>query len=111
MTSTKEKIPVHELVYEMDHNEINQAAIDLLYKLLDCCTLNLVSQLTGITRPTLYRWMDEKLPLDAMDYRQSTWFILVVETSPKIQALLQRGPISNPRLAKRLLDEGEDNAA
>lgn len=107
---TKEKVPLHQVLYDTDHNDINQAAIDLLYKLLECCTLNLVSQLTGVTRPTLYRWMDEKLPLDAMDYRQSAWFILVVETNPKIQALLKRGPVSNPRLAKRTL-EGDSNAA
>lgn len=93
------------LLHAMDHNDINQEALNYLDKLLDRCTLNLVSSLTQITRPTLYRWLDEQLPLEAMNPRDSAWFIVMCETSPKLQLLLERGPLSNPRLAKRLTDE------
>lgn len=96
---------VHPLMHQLDENEINQAALNLLDKLLERCTLNLVSNLTRITRPTLYRWLDESLPLDAMNARDAAWFIVMCETSPKLQLLLSRPPSSNPRLAKRLTDE------
>lgn len=92
-------------MHSMKHNDINQVAIDKLDELLDRCTLNLISSLTGITRATLYRWLDTKLPLDAMNYRDSAWFILVCETSPKVRMLLDRPPLSHPRLAKRVIDE------
>lgn len=96
-------------LHKLTPNEINQAALDYLDYLLERATLNLVAKLTGITRPTLYRWLDESLPLDAMNYRDSAWFILVCETSPKMQVLINSGPLSHPRLAGRLLEEGEDN--
>ncbi len=88
---------------------INQMAFDKLEELLTRCTLNLVTQLTGISRPTLYRWLDPDRSLEEMNYRDSAWFILVCETSPKVKMLLDRPPLSHPRLAKRLLEEGEDN--
>ena len=91
-------------LYNIDPINNNQMAIDKLDQLLQRATVNLVSQLTGITRTTLYRWLDTSLPLDAMNYRDSAWFILVCETSPKIQMLLQRGPLSHPRMAKRIID-------
>ncbi len=93
------------LLHAMDHNDINQEALNLLDKLLQRCTLNLVSSLTQVTRATLYRWMDASLPLDAMNVRDAAWFIVMVETSPKLKMLMERGPLSNPRLAKRLTDE------
>lgn len=99
-----------QTLYKLSPNEINQTALEYLDHLLDRCTLNLVSKLTGITRPTLYRWLDESLPLDAMNYRDSAWFILFCDTSPKMQVLINSGPLSHPRLAGRLLAEGEDNA-
>lgn len=102
MVTKKALIP---LLHAMDHNDINQAALGYLDKLLDRCTLNLVSSLTQITRPTLYRWLDEDLPLDVMNVRDAAWFIMMVETSPKLQMLMERGPLSNPRLAKRLIDD------
>ena len=86
---------------------INQIAYDKLQELLTRCTINLVTQLTGVSRPTLYRWLDPNLALEEMNYRDSAWFILVCETSPKIQMLLTRPPLSHPRLAKRMLDEQE----
>ena len=92
-------------LYNMQPNEINQVAIDKLDEMLDRCTINLIAALTGITRTTLYRWLDPKLPLDVMDYKQAAWLILVCETSPKIQLLLSRPPLSHPRLAKRITDE------
>lgn len=94
-------------LHAMDHNEINQAALDILAHLMERATLNLISSLTQITRPTLYRWLDESLPLDAMNVRDAGWFIVMCESSPKITMLRQRAPLSNPRLAKRLTDEVE----
>lgn len=108
MTSSKQYLP---LLHAMDHNDINQAALNLLDKMLDRCTLNLVSQLTGITRPTLYRWQDDSLPLDVMNVRDAAWFIMMCETSPKTRMLLARDPLSNPRLAKRLTDEVDNDDA
>lgn len=101
---------VSPLMHQLDENEINQAALNYLDKLLERCTLNLVSNLTRVTRPTLYRWLDETLPLDAMNARDAAWFIVLCETSPKIKLLLSRPPSSNPRLAKRLTDEVSDDA-
>ncbi len=95
-------------MHSMRPAEINQLAYDKLNELLERCTLNLVTHLTGISRPTLYRWLDPELSLEEMNYRDSAWFFLVCETSPKVQMLLTRPPLSHPRLAKRLL-EGEDN--
>ncbi len=96
------------ILHALDHNEINQAALDKLDQLLERATLNLISNLTQITRPTLYRWLDESLPLDAMNVRDAAWFVVMCETSPKLQMLFERGPLSNPRLAKRLTDEVEN---
>ncbi len=97
-------------LHDMEAININQIAYDKLNELLERCTLNLVAQLTRISRPTLYKWLDTNCYLEDMNYRDAAWFILVCETSPKVQMLLARPPLSHPRLAKRLLDEGEDNA-
>lgn len=96
-------------MHNMNAIDINQIACDKLDELLKRCTLNLVTQLTGISRPTLYRWLDVDRSLEEMNYRDSAWFILVCETSPKVQMLLTRPPLSHPRLAKRLTDKVEDN--
>jgi len=93
-----------DLLHSMDHNEINLAALALLDKLLERCTVNLISQLTGITRVTLYRWLDVEVPLESMNVRDAAWFIMLCETSPKLKMLLARAPLTNPRLAKRLTD-------
>jgi len=98
-----------EKLHDMDALNINQIAYDKLNELLERCTINLVCQLTRISRPTLYRWLDTDRSLEEMNTMQAAWFILVCETSPKVQMLLQRPPLSHPRLAKRLLEE-EDNA-
>lgn len=97
------KTYLHQL-HAMQPDEINAAAVHLLGRLLDRCTLNLVCQLSGISRVTLYKWLDATVPLEAMNHRDAAWFILMAETSPKMQMLLQRGPLTRPRLAKRLLD-------
>lgn len=97
-------------MHSMRPIDINQIAYDKLQELLERCTINLVTQLTGISRPTLYRWLDTDRALEDMNYRDSAWFILVCETSPKVKMLLDRPPLSHPRLAKRLLEEGTDNA-
>ncbi len=94
-------------MHNMSPAEINQVAYDKLVHLLEHCTINLVSTVTNITRPTLYRWLDPERSLEEMDYKQAAWFILVCETNPKIQMLLQRGPLSHPRLAKRFIDSQE----
>ena len=97
-------------MHNMQPIEINQIAYDKLQELLTRCTLNLVTTLTRVTRVTLYRWLDTERSLEEMDYKQAAWFILVCETSPKVKILLSRPPLSHPRLAKRLLDEEQDNA-
>jgi hypothetical protein len=97
-------------MYNMQPININQIAFDKLNELLQRCTLNLVTNLTGISRPTLYRWLDPERSLEEMNYRDSAWFILVCETSPKVKMLLSRPPLSHPRLAKRITDGVEDNA-
>ena len=96
-------------MHNMQPIDINQIAFDKLNELLTRCTLNLVTQLTGISRPTLYRWLDPELSLEEMNYRDSAWFILVCETSPKVQMLLTRPPLSHPRLAKRITDGVADD--
>ncbi len=93
---------VHHSLYNTDPNMINQLALVKLEVLLERATVNLISDLTGVTRTTLYRWLDEDLPLDVMNHRDSAWFILVCETSPEIKMLMDRAPLSHPRLAKRL---------
>lgn len=101
---------VTEALHALSDNDINQKALNYLDKLLERCTLNLVTQLTRVSRPTLYRWLDEDLPLEAMNPRDAAWFIVMCETSPKVTMLLDRAPLSNPRLAKRLTDEVDNNA-
>lgn len=102
--ATKPKQHLAEL-HSMEPNDINQVALTILDRLLERCTLNMVTKLTGITRVTLYKWLDESLPLDAMNHRDAAWFILVCETSPKVAMLLERAPLSKPRLAGRLLED------
>ena len=106
--ATKQKT-YHTELHNMDSNDINQVALRLLDRLLERCTLNMVTKLTGVTRTTLYRWLDESLPLDAMNVRDTAWFIMICETSPKVQMLMQRAPLSNRRLAGRLIEEEEGN--
>lgn len=105
MPKAKPKTTLLGRLHAMTATDINQEAVDLLDRLQEACTLHLISELTGIARPTLYRWLDVNRPLEAMDHRVSGWFILVCETSPKIQGLLKRGKLSHPRLAKRITDD------
>ena len=103
----KQLVPV---LHAMQANDINQAAVSMLDTLLDRCTINLITQLTGVSRATLYRWLDEDVPLEQMNYTVAGWFILICETSPKVQLLLERGAFKHKRLAKRWLDnEGEQD--
>lgn len=106
--ATKAKTYLNEL-HSMDSNDINAVAVKYLDNLLQRCTIHLVCDLTGISRTTLYKWLDESVELDAMNHRDAAWLILLYETSPKMQMLVQRGPLSNPRLAKRLIDGEDDN--
>ena len=96
-------------LHNMERNDINQIAYDRLEALLLRCTINLITQLTSISRPTLYRWLDTERALEDMNYRDAAWFILVCETSPKVKMLMDRPPLSHPRLAKRIIDEGVEN--
>jgi hypothetical protein len=95
----------------MDRVDINRKAVELLDALLERCTLNLVSKITGITRVTLYRWLDESIALDDMNPRDAAWLILQCETNPKLVLLMSKPPMSKPRLAKRVIESelGEDN--
>lgn len=95
--------PIHTLLHDMSHKAINQSALSYLYALLDRSTLNLVSTLTGITRQSLYRWLDPNLPVESISHRDAAWFILVCETSPKLQLLLSKPKATRPHLANRAL--------
>ena len=77
----------------------------MLCILIERCTLNLVTDLTGISRTTLYKWLDETVPLDQMNHRDAAWFIVYCETSPRVKLLMSRPPLSHPRLARRLLED------
>ena len=110
MTIKKIKL-IHPDLHSMQREAINQTAVTLLDALLECCTLNLISEITSISRTTLYKWLDESLPLDAMSHRDSAWFILLSETDPRLIGIMERGPVSHPRMAKQLVQEGESNAA
>ena len=109
--NTKKTKLINPELHRMEREDISQAAIDMLYALLECCTLNLVSDLTSISRTTLYKWLDESIDLEAMSHRDAGWFILMCETDPKLIGVLARGPVSHPRMAKQLVKEGESNAA
>ena len=95
---------LHEL-HARDPDWICSLAVKRLSKLLEHSTINLVQKLTGISRTTLYRWLDEDVALDKMNYRDAAWFILYCETSPRVKMLLERPPLSHPRLARKLLEE------
>lgn len=108
--ATKPKTYLED-AHTMTPEQINAAACHILFRLMERCTLNLVCDLTGISRTTLYKWLDPDVPLDSMNHRDAAWFILMAETSPKMQMLLQRGPSRRPRLARRMLDEETNNTA
>ena len=102
--ATKPNTYLHQL-HSMDAVNINAAACQVLARLLERCTLNLVCDLSGISRTTLYKWLDPDMPLESMNHRDAAWFIMMAETSPKMQMLMQRGPLQRPRLARRLLQD------
>lgn len=95
----------HQELHQLKDTEINQAALNILQWLLWRCSMNLITDLTGITRATLYRWLDPKRKLETINTRDAAWFILICETSPRVQLLLSRPPGKNPHLAKRMLDQ------
>lgn len=82
----------HTELHSMERNDINQLAVTYLDKLLQHCTLNLVQRIVGISRTTLYKWLDEDVALDDMNHYHAAWFVLQYETNPKVAMLLQRGP-------------------
>lgn len=94
-------------LHSMGEVEINEIAFQKLEHLLERCTMHLVTKLTGISRPTLYRWMDTERGLEAMNARDAAWFILLCETSPRLKMLMQRPPLSHPRLAGRLFQDAD----
>lgn len=95
-------------LHSMTPEEINTIACNMLDRLLECCTLHLVSSVTGISRTTLYKWQDESIPLDSMNHRDAAWLILNVETNPKIAQMLQRGPTKFRRQASFQFKDEED---
>lgn len=106
---TTELTPYLHILHSMEPNDINEAACRRLDALLNRCTVNLAADLTGFTRKTLYRWLDSDIPLDAMDYKQAAWFILMTETSPKLLMLLDRPPTKNRRMARGILEMNGEN--
>lgn len=100
-----------ENLHSMTHAEICQAAVSLLVSLNERCSLNLITDLAGISRTTLYKWLDDSIPLESMNYRDAAWFILYCETSPRVKLLLERPPLSHPRMARKLIGEFGDGAS
>ncbi len=100
----KTKQLTHPNLYGMPSDEIALAALSILDALLQRCTIHMVTELTSISRATIYKWLNEDIELEKMSPRDCAWFILVCETDPRIIMLLQRGPFSHTRLAKRWLE-------
>lgn len=98
-----------DILWSMNDNDVRQQAVNILCTLLDRCTINLASTLTRISRPTLYRWLDPELPLEAVDYKTACYFILLAETHPKLLMLFDRPPMKYTRLAHRLINEEGNN--
>lgn len=94
-------------LWNMEPVEINRLAVHKLVKLLNISTMGLIERLTGITRQTQYRWLDESRSYDQMDYHKAAWFILMLETKPQLILLQDRAP-SRPHLAHRIINEEED---
>ena len=94
-----------ERLHSMSNDEISQEAVNKLLDLTDRCSLKLIADLTGISRTTLYKWLDESVSLDNMNHRDAAWFILYCETSPRVKLLLDRPPLSHPRLARKFLED------
>ncbi len=86
---------------------INQVAFDRLNMLLERCNINLVSNLTGITRRTFYRWLDTDRSLEEMDHKIATYFLVHCAFNGKVQMLMERPPLSHRRLAGRVIEEGD----
>lgn len=101
--------PTLDKLHAMDQDAIAELAYRRLTHLMNRATIHLVSQLTAISRPTLYRWLDPERPLSDMNVRDCAWFILMTETSPRVKLLMQRPPMSHPRLAHRLVKEDDDD--
>ncbi len=100
--SKQYKPPMHAHLYATSTETIQLAAVELLDSLLDRCTIHLLSELTDITRATLYKWINEDLPLEAINKNLACWFILVCETDPRIIMLSERPPTQYQRYAKAL---------
>jgi len=99
---------MHEL-YLMSPNLINATAVRYLNNLLNYTTLNLISELTGVARSTFYRWLDPDVNYDKMNHRDAAWFIVMYETMPQIELLLDKQP-SRQRLSHRLIDAMEEES-
>ena len=95
-------------LHAMTRVEINTLAVSKLLDLNERCTLNLVTELTGISRTTLYKWLDDSIAYEDMNHRDAAWFILYCETSPRVKMLLDRPPLSHPRMARKLLEGTND---
>ena len=96
----------------MTKAEINQAAYDLLVEMLQCCTINLLSDKTGISRPSFYRWLDPDVSIEEMDPKAAAWFIVFMEHQLQFVELRKKGPASHPRLSHRVINSqpnGKDN--
>lgn len=91
-------------LHAMTREEINQHAVNRLLDLLDRCSINLVTDLTGISRTTLYKWLDPDIGLEKMNHRDAAWFLLYCETSPRVKMLLDRPPFTRPHMARKFLE-------
>ena len=90
-------------IHSMDPDDVKAHALVLLCDLLERSTMQLAHELTGITRATMYRWLDEELGYESMSIRDCAWFILLCETSPKLQMLLSRKPVQTRHRQRQLL--------
>jgi hypothetical protein len=106
----KKRQDVHPVLHTMQSDDINNAALKLLGTLLDRCSMNLLSDLSGISRTTIYKWLDEDVPLESMSARDSAWFIIMCEHEPRLVKLLSRPPATHKNLVRQGMAQ-EDAAA
>ena len=101
---TNETKSIAFTLHAMDQDDIRLTGLEMLDRLLQCCTLNLISNVTGISRTTLYKWTDDDVPLEAVSPRDAAWLILVCESDPKLVMILKRGPVQRKTSATWLIN-------
>ena len=74
----------HQRIHQMDHEEVSTIAHSYMIALLHKQSIGFVCEQTGFSRRTVYRWLDEDLPVTSIAMATGAYFILVCETKPAI---------------------------